>query len=495
MVSHDIAARLPLRNLNWQSPSRPLRQIRQLHVDFIPDEFTETTLRPPAQHFDSNGPNSFDILRSGKDQRKDAVKERRHQIPGLKTSPYLKVYVLRCDDKDTYKVTERKRIREWVRENAQSDGRRGENHDAFAWIILHVVIPGTLSASEPRWRESQSEPDTLKERKTSNVKFPGKGTRTVFDRLRADFNESGKNAQDRVAQIRLLKSDVPPDLLPTPAVAETLPETPQERENAWKDLLDKVKTYTLGSFDARVRQYEADIAQQESRRSLPGWNFCTFFIHKEGLAKALESIGLVEDALAIYDELSLGLETAVRDLASGHADGTATAFASHTDDIRARILGTTISTSNGISHGENANPKQQDLFSKEYREQILRSNISVFDFISYIFVRRKALILRLANTKASRAELGSTARDGGEDLVLVSEVCWRASSFIHSGARTLRQDLANGYAWLNLSSLWRHMLIAFIGQKRFLSRMSKLLSALGRTPSRTKCLLRLPRLC
>ncbi|KAK5118590.1 hypothetical protein LTR85_008055 [Meristemomyces frigidus] len=448
LVSRDIASRLPLRNLNWQSPSRPLRQIRQLHVEFVPDQFTETSLRPPVERLDSNGPNSFDIVRSGKDVRKDAVKERRHQIPGLKTSPYLRVYVLRCDDKDTYKATERNRLREWVRENAQTDRKRGENHEASEWLILHVVIPDTVAASEPRWRESQSEPDMLKERKTSNMKLPGKRSKTVFDRLRADFNDSGKAGQDRIAQIRVLKKDVPPDLLPTPAVAETLAETPLERENAWKDLMDKFKTLILGPFDARVRQYETDVAEQEARRSLPGWNFCTFFIHKEGLAKALESIGLVEDALAIYDELSLGLETVVRDLASGQAGGTATTFAAHTDDIEARILGTGKTVANGTAaHEGGSKPaaKRPDLFGKDYREQIVRSNISVFDFFCYLFIRQKALILRLANTQGARAEMGSTAvKDAGEDLVLTSEVCWRASSFIHNNARTLRQDLVNG---------------------------------------------------
>lgn len=442
LVSRGVAARLPLRNLNWQSPSRPLRQIKQLHVEFVPDQYTQTSLRPPIQRFDSNGPaSSFEIVRSGRDQRKDGSKERRHQIPGLKTSPYLKLYVLRCDDKDTYKERERNRVREWLRKQVKSE-QHGESHSAFEWLVLHVVVPDTVTASEPRWRESQSEPDTLKERKTNNVKFPGKSSKTVFDRLRSDFNES-KSGQDRIAQIRLLKSDVPADLLPTPAVAETLVETPQERENAWKDLMDKFKILILAPFDARVRQYEADMAEQESRRSLPGWNFCTFFIHKEGLAKALESIGLVEDALAIYDELSLGLETVVRDLASGHAEGTATTFTSHTDDIETRILSNRKAQANGSTSHEHqkSSVKQEALFDKDYRQYIVRSNISVFDFFCYLFLRQKALILRLANTKAARVELGDLNGNAGEDLVLTSEVCWRASSFVHNNARVLRQDL------------------------------------------------------
>ena len=462
LISSDIANRLPLRNLNWQTPSRPLRQIKSLHVEFVPDNYTQGTLRPQQnQRLDSNGANSFDIARGGNDPHKSSVTERRHQIPGLKTSPYLKLYVLRCDDKDTYKATERKRLREWIKENVQAEGKR-ENHDACEWLILHVVIPDTVAASEPRWRESQSEANELRERK-GGPKFPGKSTRTVFDKLRADFNESSKSSPDRVAQIRRLKNQVPADLLPTPAQAATLRETAQERENAWQDLMTKLKNLILTPFDLRVRQYESDIAEQEARRSLPGWNFCTFFIHKEGLAKALESIGLVEDALVIYDELSLGLETVLRDMASGQANGTATSFAVYTDDIKERIVG---GKNNANGTGRNVRHGQAlGLFDIDYRDRIVRSQISVFDFFCYLFSRQKALILRLAGALSARSELGSNYKEGGEDLVLLAEVCWRALSFLPNAARTLRQDLANGYAQMHLLSR-SSVLIASIGFNR-----------------------------
>ncbi|KAI5367908.1 hypothetical protein Slin15195_G030420 [Septoria linicola] len=436
LVWQDIAAKLPLRNLNWQSPPRPLRQIKSLHLDFVPDKQTKATLRPYVGRTDSDGPqNSIDIVRSGA----KATKERRHQIPGFRSSAYLKVYVLRCDDKDAYKQSEQRRIREWLKEVAQSDSK--QDHDASEWLILHVVVPDTIAASEPRWRESSKDPDDLKERK-SGPKLIGKSTRTVFDRLRADFNDS-KSGVDRIAQIRIVKQEAPADLLPTPAVAPTYEETAQERENAWNDLVSKLKSLILGPFDRRVRQYEIDIADQEERRSLPGWNFCTFFIHKEGLAIALESIGLVEDALAIYDELSLGLEVVLREMASGQAKGTATSFADHTNDIQPRIFGPPESTPSGVSNGlVNEKHDAQLLFTKDYRDQILRSNISVFDFMCYIFHRQKALILRLANAQSARLE--DAGREGGEDLVLTAEVCWRASNFIHVAARALRQDQAHG---------------------------------------------------
>lgn len=448
IVSRDLAARLPLRNLNWQSPPRPLRQIRSLHVDFVPDKPTQGILKPQLSRTDSNGPDSLDIVRSGG----KSTKERRHQIPGFKTSPYLKIYILRCDDKEAYKENDRNKIKEWLKEIVVPEGKRGAEHDACEWLILHVVIPDTVAASEPRWRESARDPDELKERK-GGTKWPGQSSRTVLDRLRADFNETGKSAKDRITQIRLVKGQMPADLLPTPAAATTLEESAQERENAWNDLIAKFKTLILGPFDRRVRQYEADIAEQEARRALPGFNFCTFFIHKEGLAKALESIGLVEDALAIYDELSLGLETVCREIAEGKGVSTATSFAAYTDDVKDRISGVKETQTNGHDDDLTTNDAAI-LFSKDYRERILRSDISVFDFMCYLYHRQKALILRLANSKSSRVELGaSPGREGGEDLVLTSEVCWRASIFIHTAARALRQDISSGHTANKSSTL------------------------------------------
>ena len=424
----------------------------------MPDQSTASTLHPPQaepQHAEANGSlNSFDIVRSGGRKDNGITKERRHQIPGLKTSPYLKIYILRCDDKDTYKSVDRARVRSWIADNTPAEGkarRAVENHDASEWFIVHVTLPGTSAGSEPRWRESVKEPDELRERNKSGAKWPGKKPRTVFDRLRSDFNSSNSEKPgsiDRVAQIKLLPRDVQRDLLPTPSIAVTLEETAQERENAWNDLMTKLRMLILGPFDARVRQYEADIAAQEARRTLPGWNFCTFFIHKEGLARALESIGLVEDALVIYDELALGLESAVRDLAAGRAQETVTSFAQHSHGVEERILGskakpneTSVSSESTIAM-QHRRLDSTTLFGMDYRERIVRSDISLFDFFSYMFLRQKALLLRLAGTKGARAELGAEGRaEGGEDMVLMGEVCWRASNFIHNNARTLKLDL------------------------------------------------------
>ncbi|KAH0063648.1 hypothetical protein KCU96_g19877, partial [Aureobasidium melanogenum] len=384
------------------------------------------------------------------------AKERRHQIPGLRQTPYLRVYLLRCDDKDTYKASSRQLLRDWINDvdpssKSSSAVNRSEDHDAAEWLILHVVIPDTIAASEPRWTAaSKKEPDELVERPSSTTKWPGKSSRTVLDKIRADFTASSKSGPERVAQIRLQKKDVPPQLLPQTPVAQPYIESPQEQDNAWQDLIAKFKILILMSFDLRVLQYEDDIREKDSQRSLPGWNFCTFFTLKEGLARGFESVGLVEDALAIYDELSVGLDSALRDYESGAAQGT---FLGDLSAQKSSLL-EMINASSDTSKLEQLTSQFRkiyklplDLTSKDYRGEIVSSTISLFDFRLYIFARQRTLLLRLSagsgNLQQARP---SSARDNPKDdnLTFAAEVCKRAALFAATNARALRSGLTEG---------------------------------------------------
>ncbi|KAG9957193.1 hypothetical protein KCU61_g9292, partial [Aureobasidium melanogenum] len=447
LISRDLSSRLPLRNLNWKSPSRPLRSIGALHVEFVPDAQTEASESDKLQRVDSYG------SRAG---ASSVAKERRHQIPGLRQTPYLRVYLLRCDDKDTYKASSRQLLRDWINDvdpssKSSSAVNRSEDHDAAEWLILHVVIPDTIAASEPRWTAaSKKEPDELVERPSSTTKWPGKSSRTVLDKIRADFTASSKSGPERVAQIRLQKKDVPPQLLPQTPVAQPYIESPQEQDNAWQDLIAKFKILILMSFDLRVLQYEDDIREKDSQRSLPGWNFCTFFTLKEGLARGFESVGLVEDALAIYDELSVGLDSALRDYESGAAQGT---FLGDLSAQKSSLL-EMINASSDTSKLEQLTSQFRkiyklplDLTSKDYRGEIVSSTISLFDFRLYIFARQRTLLLRLSagsgNLQQARP---SSARDNPKDdnLTFAAEVCKRAALFAATNARALRSGLTEG---------------------------------------------------
>ena len=62
-----------------------------------------------------------------------------------------------------------------------------------------------------------------------------------------------------------------------------------EKDNptVWADFVSKVKEGVLSSFDAALAQREEEMKRSEGQRTMPGWNFCTFFILKASSVKCL----------------------------------------------------------------------------------------------------------------------------------------------------------------------------------------------------------------
>ncbi|KAK8226906.1 TMEM1 family protein-like protein [Phyllosticta capitalensis] len=484
IVEPHLRSRLPLRNLHWKSPSRPLRSIDSLHVELVPgrdptDDFLKS--RPTSSGGGHDGSRMRAVSSASARPGSSDGRKRRHQIPGLSQTPYLKVYLLRCDDNDTYKVTARKQIREWIRENAptpESEKKSNqENHDAYEYLILHVVLPDTAAAAQPRFSGSTSATSGSLDKPSASR---WRASTTLFEKIRHDFNIATKTAPDRVGQIRLEMKDIPPHLLPPGIGGDPNPykESPQEIINSWADAITKFKTLILISFDLRVGQYEEDIKEKDAQRHLPGWNFNTFFMLKEGLARGFESVGLVEDALVGYDELSVGLDAIIREQAE-EGSTSAQSFLEHTEDLKQQLI-----NSKKAPQFDPFNSKPISSSRKDYRGMILSNNISVFDFQSYIFSRQMALLLRLGNAAASRSEFWSGSRPGSrpnsrptsrhsiqvpasaiegaksaddlfmgskaereeeqnEDLTHLAELCRRAMGFLNVAAHMMRGDLAH----------------------------------------------------
>lgn len=370
----------------------------------------------------------------------------RHQIPGLRQTPYLKLFVLRCDDVDAYRENGRKSLREWLKANnlpSPSSSNAQENHDAFEWMILHVIFPNTAAASQPRYSKSSSK-DEEPSGKTGS-KLLGRSSNTILEKIKADFNVSSKSAPDRVAQVRLQADDVPRDQLPAKKAGDPGHiETSQERQNAWNDVVAKLKLLILSSFDLRVRQYEEDIKERGSQRSLPGWNFCTFFVLKEGLSMGLESVGLLDDALLGYDELSVELDSVVHDESNAM-----NAFIETTPELK-DILVKACESNGEITPIWNSTDKPIDPRRKDYRALILSNNISVLDFKSYIFSRQIILLRRMGILHASevakiQSDKPSAVQQSqdSEDLSCLAQLCQRAASFVTSVSRVLRAELRN----------------------------------------------------
>ncbi|KAK4100426.1 hypothetical protein N658DRAFT_559703 [Parathielavia hyrcaniae] len=514
LLAPGLIPRLPLRDLNWQSHAGPLRSINTLHIELVPAGVDYSAIFTPVSSPNPKTPGLGDTAapanrddgfqtapiggRTGSSEQQGdsaagtlrppaaaAAKERRHQIPGLRRTPYLKLLLVRCDDNDTYKATTRSEIREWIKANTAGiqgkSGSTAENHDAFEWLIIHVALPNSTAATQPR--VSGKAPDSSSDAKTAS-RWRG-GSSTLLEKMRADFNGSSKGAVDRVRQIRIGINDVPYNMLPrvVPAVPTGYTETEHDAEVAWTDLIAKCKELILSSFDGRVSQYEEDIKERDAQRSLPGWNFCTFFILKEGLARGFESVGLVEDALVVYDELSVGLDNIIKEQAmAGSAETHGGALLSYTEDLKelaqkalAEIAGGQLEFDEEEAVDlQSAGKKRAETFDsipisssrKSYRDLILANNVSLFDFRCYIFSRQIALLLRLANAWSTREELLAKLKEQQElvprgvaprtpmlkmteepELLLhLAEICKRTLEFVPAVSAVMRADIVAAMA-------------------------------------------------
>ena len=403
-------------------------------------------------------------------QSAESRKERRHQIPGLRQTPYLKIYLLRCDDTETYKSVSRKLLRDWVKEHtppSQSSVsiNKGENHDAFEWLIIHVLPPigdpsnGAVDSRSPN-------EDIHGDRGSNTTRWSTRGSSTVIEKIRADFNGTSKAAIDRVAQIQV-GEDLGLGSVAHPSNSFSDPQSMDDKKG-WNDLASKLKFLILASFDLRVSQYEEDIKEKDSQRNLPGWNFNTFFVLKEGLARGFESVGLIEDALLSYHELAAALNNIVdAQYTRSSTERQTGLFREFTDDLReefkqaASVLQGDLQSHDISRNSHDFGALILDTDRKHYRELILANNISAFDFMCYVFARKMSLLLRLSNVhdssfdartgdsepnksdmyiKSSGPGPTSVEKDA-ENLLILSDLCRQAVEFITSVARTIRIDL------------------------------------------------------
>ncbi|KAM3584023.1 hypothetical protein VKS41_003991 [Umbelopsis sp. WA50703] len=257
-------------------------------------------------------------------------------------TPYLNLYFVACDDNDTYRNTVKRQIKSWV--DVITTKKNQE------WLLVYVAGQET--------RKSGS--------------YLGLKT-SVYDKIKSDFNV-GK--RDRCVYLRSATSE-------------------HADSEDWVDFINKMKDGIITSFDSQVQQYQEDTRRLDLQRQMPGWNYCTFFILKEGLAHTFETMTLYEEALIQYDELEASFFQVLRDKALawfGHVGGTSPG------DDSANVL---------------------DFKKKPYRELINKNTISVFDFRSYLFARQCFLLLKLQRP---------------------IETCARAQLFISNMTVTLKEN-------------------------------------------------------
>ena len=419
----------------------------------VPDNRSNPT--PDSTSFDgsSAGHDNIPVTKS-----EGSKKERRHQFPGLRRTPYLKIYLLKCADVDTYRASSRKVLRDWVKDHtpsAQNSSQldKQENHDAFEWLIVHVLPP-------PADGSTGTKSDGVAEKRPTTSRWPSRSSTSVIEKIRADFNGTSKHTVDRVAQVQLTERSADESV--------QVKRQSQDDQNGWADLASKLKSLILASFGLRVSQYEEDIKEKEMQRSLPGWNFNTFFVLKEGLAMGFENIGLLEDALTVYRELAVGLAAVIDGQEEDKVDNQQTThFSMCTDELKAAFeQALTVHRRDGEQGNENILPTLDlgamvlDTDRKPFRNLILESNISVFDFQSYVFARQMTLLLRLANATsqksvtiketpsnepdaeiATSALLSNPSQVHSVNLTILAESIELSKEFIASVAQTVRQEI------------------------------------------------------
>ncbi|KAI9097282.1 hypothetical protein DFS34DRAFT_621113 [Phlyctochytrium arcticum] len=264
--------------------------------------------------------------------------------PGtLYHSPFfLHLFIVTTDDNEHYKANLRKQIQEWL--NVVANKKNQE------WLIVYFSSPETRGKS---------------------ARFLGVGT-SVYDKIKSDFGFK----KERCLRVKLYNE-------------------PAKDSESWTELLSHIKEGVTSSLNQQVLQYDEDTRRLDSQRLMPGWNYCQYFIMKEGLAYTFEIMNLFDESLLQYDELEASFfQTLTEQGAPWFAN----------------FGGTDI----GDDSGDILNTKR-----KSYREMIIQNEISIFDFRIYLFARQCQLLFRMGNA---------------------IDICQRAKAFITQFARTIREN-------------------------------------------------------
>ena len=193
---------------------------------------------------------------------------------GLLEKPVLNIFLLKCEDVDTYRNRARQLIRDW---HAEVVNRKHQD-----WLILFVV---------------QSDPAFGPVQRTSGTKFLGLRN-SVYDKVKGDFSPK----RDQCVQICLGDGRL-------------------ELEDAYMDLVGKTQNAVRTSMEARIRSYEEDIQKMSDQRRESGWNFCTFFLLRESLAATYNVLSLPREALAQFDEIEKLVFDVAADRSTTHFNG------------------------------------------------------------------------------------------------------------------------------------------------------------------------------
>ncbi|KAL4160713.1 hypothetical protein PRNP1_001275 [Phytophthora ramorum] len=227
-VAPSLCQRLPLRAIEWRNLVGVTKRIDQLPLHFV--EISPENVK--------------------------------------KELPPTCIYLVKCEDLDSYKSVVRPPLAAWV--DAMTAAKA-------EWLVLYVPL-GT--------------------RPKAAGNTPNPVYRKVFDRLRADFTHRrngptigpASTLQERVCKIDTLEG--------TSVVGQQ-----QQHESQWTELLLRLRHCVMEAFQTKCFQYEERLRVLDAKRGAPGWDFGAFFLAKERLALMYQQMYLQDDAIRHLDEL------------------------------------------------------------------------------------------------------------------------------------------------------------------------------------------------
>mmetsp|Transcript_31805 Transcript_31805/g.95623 ORF Transcript_31805/g.95623 Transcript_31805/m.95623 type:complete len:1345 (+) Transcript_31805:226-4260(+) len=250
--------------------------------------------------------------------------------------PLVHVAVVQCDDSSAYRNQLKERLSEW--QASLSVYRSAPN-----WLIVNVSAKAL-----PKGKQRLSLFDT------------------VYDKIKADFG--GKTDADRCLQLR----------------AEAGPITAE----LWVEVLGRLETELLSSFKVRAEYLERLIkASTDAFVDLPepsDTDFCIFFLLKDTLGRAFESLGLLQQAVAQYDELERLFEQYL-DKGDSLRNGTARSETMWLTWFHAKCRA-------GCVQGA---PIGVELDGANFRMHVRSKNVVVFEMRQYILHRQTSLLFAL----------------------------------------------------------------------------------------------------
>ncbi|KAI9913073.1 hypothetical protein PsorP6_005720 [Peronosclerospora sorghi] len=193
-----------------------------------------------------------------------------------KELPLTCLYLVKCEDFDTYKNSVRLALTNWVEAMTAAN---------VEWLVLYVPL-GTRS------KASGNAPNPVYKK--------------IFDRLRADFfvvkkaptslgaamSSSSTSAAglDKVCKIDVLEG--------TSFFGQQ-----QQHESQWTDLVGRLRHCIMDAFEIKCFQYEEQLRVLDTQRGASGWDFGAFFLAKEQVALMYHQMSLQDDAIRHFDEL------------------------------------------------------------------------------------------------------------------------------------------------------------------------------------------------